>query len=123
MVSLFAAGRRGKRAPRSVLGDAIWSNLLEVHTDDVSVEAELVDTGAYDVRFMAQLATVLRSGGSERLIFPSKRDSDGVCVGLFYPDLASPPVQGHHLDYHWDGARVDLVRDAGTGEVFRLKEC
>ncbi|REA74736.1 RES domain-containing protein, partial [Staphylococcus pseudintermedius] len=43
--------------------------------------------------------------------------------GLFYPDLATPPLQGRHLDYHWDGARVDLVRDAGTGEVFRVKEC
>ena len=39
---------------------------------------------------------------------------------LFYPDCASIPLQGRHLDYHWDGARVDLVRDAGTGAVFRI---
>jgi hypothetical protein len=30
------------------------------------------------------------------------------------------PLQGRHLDYHWDGARVDLVRDAGSGAVFRI---
>ncbi len=30
------------------------------------------------------------------------------------------PVQGRHLDYHWDGTRVDLYRDAGSGEVFRV---
>jgi hypothetical protein len=72
---------------------------------------------------MAQrLAAALRDGGSDGLVYPSLRDPDGVCVGLFYPDLATPPLQGRHLDYHWDGVRVDLVRDAGTGEVFRVKE-
>jgi len=38
------------------------------------------------------------------------------------PDCASSPVQGRHLDYHWDGKRVDLVRDAGSGAVFRVVE-
>lgn len=70
-----------------------------------------------------QLAAALRGSGSDGLVYPSRRDPDGVCVGLFYPDLATPPVQGRHLDYHWDGVRVDLVRDAGTGGVFRVKEC
>jgi len=48
------------------------------------------------------------------------RHPGGECVGLFYPDLAAQPVQGRHLDYHWDGARVDLYRDAGSKEVFRV---
>jgi hypothetical protein len=42
-------------------------------------------------------------------------------VGLFYPDLAANPVQGRHLDYHWDGARVDLIREPATGKVFRVE--
>lgn len=28
-------------------------------------------------------------------------------------------VRGY-LDVHWDGARVDLYRDSGSGEVFRI---
>jgi hypothetical protein len=40
--------------------------------------------------------------------------------GLFYPDGASQPVQGRHLDYHWDGERVDLYRDLSRGEVYRI---
>ncbi|EKM98105.1 MULTISPECIES: RES family NAD+ phosphorylase [unclassified Acidocella] len=76
-----------------------------------------------DYTMAQQLAAALRGRGSEGLVYPSRRDPDGVCVGLFYPDLVSPPVQGRHLDYHWDGARVDLIRDAGTGGVFRVKEC
>jgi len=66
------------------------------------------------------LAASLRSEGSDGLVYPSIRHPGGECVGLFYPDGASKAVQGRHLDYHWDGARVDLVRDAGTAEVFRV---
>jgi hypothetical protein len=67
------------------------------------------------------LARALRAAGSDGLVYPSRRDLGGQCAGLFYPDLARNPVQGRHLDYHWDGARVDLYRDAGSGEVFRIE--
>lgn len=67
-----------------------------------------------------RLAAGLRSGVSEGLVFPSRRDPDGECAALFYPDLAFDPVQGRHLDYHWDGARVDLYREVGTGKLFRV---
>lgn len=66
------------------------------------------------------LGAALRASGSDGVVYPSVRDPDGSCVGLFYPDLAASVVQGRHLDYHWDGARVDLFRDAGSGEVFRV---
>lgn len=66
------------------------------------------------------LGAQLRASGSEGVVYPSVRRSGGICVGLFYPDRASSPVQGRHLDYHWDGARIDMVRDAGSGQVFRI---
>ena len=66
------------------------------------------------------LARSLRAAGSEGLVFPSQRDPRGQCAGLFYPDRAHNPVQGRHLEYHWDGTRVDLYRDASTGDVFRV---
>lgn len=66
------------------------------------------------------LARTLRAGGSDGVIYPSIRQPGGQCVGLFYPDCASNPVQGRHLDYHWDGERVDLIRDAGAGAVYRV---
>jgi hypothetical protein len=43
-----------------------------------------------------------------------------VCAGLFYPDGAAGAVQGRHLDYHFDGVRVDFYRDAGANEVFKV---
>ena len=66
------------------------------------------------------LGSQLRAAGSDGLVYPSVRRAGGACVGLFYPDCAANPIQGRHLDYHWDGARVDLIRDLGSGQVFRL---
>jgi hypothetical protein len=66
------------------------------------------------------LGAALRAAGSEGVAYPSQRDVGGECVGLFYPDLATNQVQGRHLDYHWDGERVDLYRDAGNGAVYRI---
>jgi hypothetical protein len=68
------------------------------------------------------LARHLRDAGSDGIAYPSVRHSSGECVALFYPDCASNALQGRHLDYHWDGQRVDLVRDAGSGSVFRVVE-
>lgn len=66
------------------------------------------------------LAMQLREVGSNGIAYPSIRLLGGECVGLFYPDLASKAVQGRHLDYHWDGERVDLYRNRGNGDVFRI---
>ncbi|SMC98335.1 RES family NAD+ phosphorylase [Rhizobium sp. RU36D] len=67
-----------------------------------------------------QLAASLKAAGSEGLVYPSQRRAGGECVALFYPDLATSPIQGRHLDYHWNGVRVDFVREVGSGQVFRV---
>lgn len=66
------------------------------------------------------IAANFRRTRSEGIVYQSVRHPDGQCAALFYPDLASNPVQGRHLNYHWNGKRVDLVRNAGSGEVFRI---
>jgi len=73
-----------------------------------------------DYRESQALGAALRAAGSEGIAYRSPRDPAGECVGLFYPDHASNVIQGRHLDYHWDGARVDLYRDASSGEVYRI---
>lgn len=66
------------------------------------------------------LGEALKAGDSDGVVYPSVRHSGSECVGLFYPDCATEPTQRRHLDYHWDGVRVDLVRDAGNGAVYRV---
>jgi RES domain len=66
------------------------------------------------------LGSDLRAHGSDGIVFPSVRQFGGECVGIFYPDCASLPTQGRHLDYHWNGAKVDLYRDIGAKQVYRV---
>lgn len=78
----------------------------------------VLDPAAYPAA--QKLGAELRAGGSDGLVYPSMRHPGGECVGLYYPDGASAPTQGRHLDYHWDGQAVNLVRDHSTGAVFRV---
>ena len=66
------------------------------------------------------LGRELRQGGADGIVYPSVRLAGGQCAALFHPDLAGNVRQGRHLDYHWDGARVDYFRDAGSRKVFAL---
>lgn len=73
-----------------------------------------------DYRAGQALGLQLRAAGADGVVYPSVRCPGGECVGLFHPDLARRPRQGRHLDYHWDGERVDMYRDAGSGRVYRI---
>ena len=66
------------------------------------------------------LGSSLRDLGSDGIVYPSVRQPGGECAGLFYPDRVSLPTQGRHLDYHWDGVRVDLYRDVAARQVYRV---
>lgn len=66
------------------------------------------------------LGAQLRNEGANGIVYPSVRFNDGECIAAFYPDLAANPKQGQHLDYHWNGTRVDLFRIAGTSKVYRI---
>lgn len=68
------------------------------------------------------LGARLRAAGSDGIVYPSVRCPEGECVALFYPDCATGARQGRHLDYHWNGARVDYYREAGSGAVFQIRD-
>ncbi|PLX36205.1 MAG: hypothetical protein C0606_16010 [Hyphomicrobiales bacterium] len=98
----------------------------------MTVDADLHDLrgggGAYDdlldpddYSASQSAAATLHASGSDGVVYPSVRNAGGECVGLFYPDLAANPIQGRHLDYHWNGSAVDYYRDAGTGKVFAIR--
>lgn len=100
--------------------------ILDVRADLVDLRAIKPDPEQYldqdTYRASQELGDTVRRNGSEGVVYPSQRHTGGECAALFYPDLASNVTQGRHLDYHWDGARVDLVRDATAGDVYRLVE-
>ena len=67
-----------------------------------------------------KLARRLRSAGSNGITYKSVRDPQGEAVVAFRPSAVSSPVPGRQLAYHFDGERIDLVRDEESGEVWRF---
>ena len=128
-VALFETVHHHQRFMARTNEPAGWTSQFREITLDV--DARLHDLRGGDDRFHAALdpdeyragqalGARLRASGSDGLVYPSLRYPGGQCVGLSYPDGAETPVQGRNLDYHWDGARVDLYRDLGSGKVYRL---
>lgn len=96
---------------------AVRARLHDLRGGGAEAKAALV---ADDYAVGQRLGATLKAAGSDGVVYPSVRHEGGECVGLFYPNLAHAPVQGRHLDYHWNGIRVDYVRDAGSREVFAV---
>jgi hypothetical protein len=62
----------------------------------------------------------LRAAGSDGLVWNSVRLPGGQCIGVFWPDVVTIPVQGPHFCYHWNGARVDFIRRQDSGQVLAI---
>lgn len=67
-----------------------------------------------------ELGRSLRASGANGVVYRSVRSPGGECAGIFWPDLLEIPVQADHFDYHWDGMRVDKVRNCRTNAIFAL---
>lgn len=76
-------------------GDSRWTPLLD--PDDYTASRELGRT--------------LRAQGSNGIAYPSVRRSGGQCLGAFRPKAVGLPIQGRHLQYHWDGSRISRYFD------------
>ncbi|MEP3045883.1 MAG: RES family NAD+ phosphorylase [Roseibium sp.] len=62
----------------------------------------------------------LRLSLSNGVLYNSVRAPDGLCTGIFWPDLIPIPVQGDHYEFHWDGKTVDRVLNLRTRQIFGL---
>ncbi|MGZ5157275.1 MAG: RES family NAD+ phosphorylase [Caldimonas sp.] len=92
---------------------------LDLHLITANVEADLHDLGRAGPaeRFAAaldpddygppqRLGRALREGGSWGLRYPSVRDPDGECVGIFRPRALRHAKATAHIALHWDGQRI-----------------
>lgn len=86
--------------------------------DDVNALPSCLDPDDYAPS--QELGRQLRSSGSDGLTWGSVRMPGGHCIGAFWPDVVSIPVQGRHYCYHWNGSRVDFVREYDTGTVWEV---
>ena len=86
--------------------------------DDVDAVPGVLDPDDYSASQAEGRA--LRAAGSDGLTWSSVRAPAGRCIGIFWPDAIPVPVQGRHYSYHWDGQRVDFVRQHDTGQVLEV---
>ena len=95
----------------------VSANLHELRANDPAFAAAL-DPDDYAAG--QSLGQAVRNAGTDGIVYPSVRYPGGTCAGLFYPDLGSNARQGRHLDYHWNGERVDYYREAGNHRIFAI---
>ena len=74
-----------------------------------------------DYKTSQAFARQILSQDSNGIVYPSVRDPSGECVAAFWPDVIEIPKHGRLLSYHFDGERIDFVRDETTKEVFRVE--
>ncbi len=101
-------------------------------TSQFRVLVNAIDLDLHDVRTLPAmhhatsyeapqaLARGLRANGSNGIVYQSVRADGGECAAIFWPNLIPIPLQGDHYDYHWDGVRVDMVRNCRTHAIFGL---
>lgn len=53
----------------------------------------------------------VKDGGRNGVTYPSVRHAGGFCVGAFKPRAVGLPRQERHLQYRWNGRRVDRYFD------------
>jgi len=86
--------------------------------DDVNGVPAALDLEDYSAS--QELGRRLRACGSDGLTWRSVRRPEGNCIGAFWPDVIGIPTQGRHYCYHWNGTRVDFVRQYDTGLVLAI---
>jgi RES domain-containing protein len=78
---------------------------------------------ADDYRASQAFARTERANGADGTVYPSVRNPGGECFAAFWPNVMAVPAQGRHFRYHWNGTRVDYIRELtldGSGRVFAI---
>jgi hypothetical protein len=107
-----------KEAPGWTSDFRVLIGSIDRTLDDVSAVPSVL--GPHDYGPSQELGRQLRAAGSDGLTWGSVRFPGGHCIGVFWPDVVSIPVQGRHYCYHWNGSRVDFVRQYDTGIVLEV---
>ena len=113
---VFMASTRQAPGWMSQFRSLIGSVDADLH--DVSKVPDVLDPVDYGPG--QRVGRRLRQAGSNGVFYPSVRAPGGECIGAFWPDVLPIPVQGDHFEFHWDGLRVDRVRNLATTGIFAL---
>lgn len=107
--------------------DAGWTSQFRLLIG--AIDADLTDVNdlpdvlhVSDYSHSQKVGAEIRDAGGNGLVWNSVRCPAGECIGAFWPDVVSIPVQGSHFSYHWNGVRVDFIKRLDTGEVLEVTD-
>lgn len=93
-------------------------NTIDLELYDVRDRAAFHDPSSYAAP--QAFAKAARAAGSYGLVYRSVRCAGGECIAIFWPNIIPVPIQGDHYDFHWDGTKVDRVRNCRTSAILAL---
>ncbi|WP_145108134.1 RES family NAD+ phosphorylase [Cereibacter sediminicola] len=103
-----------------------WTSEFRQLVGHLDAELELVGPergdllDPQDYRTSQAFGARLREEGAAGILYPSTRAPEGLCVALFWPDVAGAPAQGDHFAFEWDGARVSRIHNLAKGTLHAL---
>lgn len=102
---------------RQLIG-TIDADLVDLRVEDVGhLLNPDIETYRVSQAFAHEQKALERNG----IVYPSLRHDGGQCIAVFFPDVVTPPIQGEHFRYHWNGERVDFVqRMSGDRSILEL---
>ena len=104
---------------RQLIG-SIDNDLIDIRSGK---HLEILDPDLASYPAAQAFARQMKDKGMNGIVYPSQRHSEGECVAAFYPDVVTPPRQGDHFRYHWNGREVDFVQQiTGQRTVFDLSQ-
>jgi hypothetical protein len=108
--------------PRSeefrVLVGAITAAFEDIAALPTTRQAGVLDPDSYAAS--QAYAREIRAAGANGVVYPSVRHAGGQCVGAFRPRAVGIPHQERHLQYRWNGERVDRYFDYARDEWIGL---
>lgn len=87
-----------------------------------SIDTELIDIRSGDYKELLEPNDYTKSQDFAKkvrkdydgIVYPSIRHKGGECFVAFYPDVISIPIQGRHYSYHWNGNRIDMIKELSS---------
>lgn len=98
-----------RREDMRVLVGLIDQDLEDVSALPAAQKAQILDPHSYVMSQAFGIQT--RNNGAMGVCYSSVRQHGGECVGAFSPRAVGIPVQERHLQYQWNGQRVDRYFD------------
>jgi len=95
--------------PMRVLAGMVNAEFLDVESLPAMELQQVLDPSNYAAG--QGLAAGIRDSGAKGLVYPSVRHPTGECIAAFKPKAVGIPIQAKHLEYHWNGSRIDRYFD------------